>query len=72
MGSYKIISADDHVFEPADLYTSRMEGKYRDRAPRVERIDGGDFWVCEGLNPGQHDTGEPDGGQIGRPQKAAP
>ena len=27
MGSYKIMSADDHVFEPADLFTSRMKEK---------------------------------------------
>ena len=69
MGSYKIISADDHVFEPADLYTSRMEGKYRDRAPRVERIDGGDFWVCEGLNLVSMTPGSQTGVRLDDPKK---
>jgi predicted TIM-barrel fold metal-dependent hydrolase len=32
-----IISVDDHVVEPPDLWTSRFPAKYRDEAPRVER-----------------------------------
>ena len=48
MASYRIISADDHVFEPTDLWTSRIEAKFKDRAPRiVRREDGSDWWVCE-------------------------
>ena len=69
MGSYKIISADDHVFEPADLYTSRMEEKYKDRAPRVERIDGGDFWVCEGRSMVSMTPGSQTGVRMDDPQK---
>ena len=50
MSSYRIISSDDHVFETPDLWTSRMEPKFRDRAPRVVRKeDRGDWWVCDGL-----------------------
>ena len=30
------ISADGHVVEPADLWTTRMDRRFRDRAPRVE------------------------------------
>ena len=33
----RIISVDDHVVEPPDLWTSRLPSKYADRAPRVER-----------------------------------
>ena len=33
----RIISTDDHVVEPPDLWTSRLPSKYADRAPRVER-----------------------------------
>jgi predicted TIM-barrel fold metal-dependent hydrolase len=36
----KIISVDDHIVEPTDLWTSRLPAKYRDRAPRVERKKG--------------------------------
>ena len=31
----RIISVDDHVVEPPDLWTTRLPEKYRDRGPRV-------------------------------------
>ena len=49
MSSYRILSSDDHVYEPVDLWTTRMEPAYRDRGPRVQRIeDGTDYWFCDG------------------------
>lgn len=36
----RIISVDDHVVEPKDLWTSRLPAKYAARAPRVERKKG--------------------------------
>jgi len=33
----RIISVDDHVVEPPDLWSSRLPEKYRDRGPRVVR-----------------------------------
>ena len=47
--SYHLISADSHINEPADLWTSRVPAKFRDRAPRVERFEEGDAWVIEGV-----------------------
>ena len=41
MGEYRVISSDSHVFEPPDLWTTRMDAKYRERAPQ---------WVREGEN----------------------
>ena len=36
------VSADGHVVEPADLWTTRMDKRFRDRAPYVDsRPDGG-------------------------------
>ncbi|MCU1366340.1 MAG: hypothetical protein JWL72_3106 [Ilumatobacteraceae bacterium] len=35
-----IISVDDHVLEPADLWTAGLPGHLRDRAPRLERVRG--------------------------------
>jgi len=32
-----IISVDDHVTEPPDLWTSRLPRKYLERAPQVRR-----------------------------------
>src|SRR3989441_7182910 len=37
MTAYPLISADSHIVEPPDLYSSRIEPKFRDRAPRMER-----------------------------------
>ena len=45
------ISADSHMSEPLDLWTERMDKKFRDRAPHVEfEYDGvpGTWWVYEG------------------------
>ncbi len=48
MANYRVISADNHVAEPADLWATRAELKYRDRAPRIESMDDGDYWFCDG------------------------
>jgi len=46
----KFISADSHVLEPADLWTERMNERFRDRAPHLESRENGDLWVAEGLH----------------------
>jgi predicted TIM-barrel fold metal-dependent hydrolase len=33
----RIISVDDHVVEPPDLWQSRLPARYKDRGPRIER-----------------------------------
>jgi predicted TIM-barrel fold metal-dependent hydrolase len=44
-----LISVDDHVIEPPDLFDGRLPAKWRDRAPRVvNRSDGSDVWLFEG------------------------
>ena len=49
MSNYKIISSDNHIYEPPDVWTSRVEARFRDRAPRVvRREDEGDGWFCDG------------------------
>ena len=48
MSSYSVISADNHVFEPADLWATRADPKIRDRAPHVVSHEDGDWWVCDG------------------------
>ena len=42
-----ILSSDSHVFEPPDLWTQRIDRAFRDRAPRMQRIDGADQIVIE-------------------------
>ncbi len=49
---YLMISADTHANEPADLWTTRIEAKYRDRVPHVRIDEKGDRWsVVEGCRP---------------------
>ena len=50
----QVLSADSHVLEPPDLWTTRMEKRFRDRAPHLEKnYNGqeGDFIVCPPLRP---------------------
>jgi predicted TIM-barrel fold metal-dependent hydrolase len=50
----RLLSADSHVLEPPDLWTTRMQAKFRDRAPRlVHECDGqaGEFLSCPPLRP---------------------
>ena len=55
----RIISGDDHVVEPPDLWTSRLPAKYQDRCPRVERdtarflFEGGVFSYEKGVEGGE-------------------
>ena len=48
MSEYRIISSDNHVYEPVDLWTSRADSKYKDRMPHLERLENGDWWYCDG------------------------
>ena len=57
MAGYKLISADSHIVEPPDMYTNRIEPKFRDRAPRMERRKtpaGREFdaWMLDGMQVG--------------------
>ena len=45
------VSADGHVVEPADLWTTRMDKRFRERAPRVEARDDADYYIIDGLTP---------------------
>ena len=47
--SARVISSDNHVMEPVDLWTSRGESKFKDRALRVERLEKGGWWICDGM-----------------------
>ncbi len=42
MADYRIISSDNHVMEPPELWVSRMDKEFRDRAPRTTLEDDGE------------------------------
>src|SRR5947207_4187453 len=54
MAQYRLISADSHVSEPPDLWVTRVDEKYRERAPRLATdLSGkeGAFFLYEGHAP---------------------
>jgi len=55
MVSHKIVSADSHMTEPADLWVQRLDKKFRDNAPRViknEKPNGPAYlFVGPGIHP---------------------
>jgi predicted TIM-barrel fold metal-dependent hydrolase len=40
----KIVDCDTHITEAPDLFTSRAPAKYKDKVPRVRRVNGVDRW----------------------------
>ena len=51
MASNRVISADSHAMEPADLWTSRLDEKFRDKAPRVVETSKGHLFSAPGVRP---------------------
>jgi predicted TIM-barrel fold metal-dependent hydrolase len=44
-----LVSVDDHVVEPPDMFEGHIPAKYKDQAPKViTKDDGTDAWVFEG------------------------
>ena len=52
-----IISVDDHVIEPPNVWQDRLPAKYRDVGPRVERLPIGEIDLIEGRYVPQAITG---------------
>lgn len=54
MAANTILSADSHVFEPVNLWQTRLDRKFRERGPRfVPNYQGqpGTWFVCDGATP---------------------
>ena len=69
MADYRVISSDNHVMEPVDLWTSRAESKFKDRVPHVERIENADWWFCDGLKILSVSPGTQAGVRFEEPEK---
>ena len=48
---YQLISADSHVVEPPDIFTTRLPASLRDAAPKLLDHDGGSAWHVDGASP---------------------
>lgn len=53
MDTLHVISADSHMTEPPDLWTSRLDTRFQDRAPRViqDTDKPGHFFTAPGITP---------------------
>ena len=48
----RLLSADSHVMEPRDLWETRIDKKWRDKAPHIAKLDeSGDYIVIDGMRP---------------------
>lgn len=61
----RVIDADTHLTEPADLWTKRAPAKYRDRVPHIVEVGGIQTWMADGNVVGFASGG----GVIGRDGK---
>jgi predicted TIM-barrel fold metal-dependent hydrolase len=48
---FKLVSADSHISEPPDLWTSRIDRRFADRAPHIVSLDDSDYFVVDGERP---------------------
>ncbi|MSQ25763.1 MAG: amidohydrolase [Dehalococcoidia bacterium] len=69
ISGYPLISADSHIFEPADLWTTRLPKAYRSRAPHIEHGPKGDWWYCDGLQITAPYSGTATGMRFTEPEK---
>ena len=49
MSSYALVSSDSHIIEPHDLWTSRIDRQYLDRAPFLAHEETTDQWYVDGI-----------------------
>ena len=70
MPGYRIVSSDDHIIEPPDLWTGRIQPQFRDRAPKIVRMeDGSDWWTSDGHQVGSVFAGTQSGWRFEEPEK---
>ena len=49
VSTYALVSADSHIIEPADLWTTRIDRKFKDRAPFLASEEATDQWYVDGM-----------------------
>ena len=45
---YRVISSDNHIVEPPDLWTANIDPLFKSRAPQLTVEEDGEWWVCDG------------------------
>jgi hypothetical protein len=61
-----LVSIDDHVCKPPDMWERQLSPKWKERAPRfVTKEDGTNLWVFEGQQSPQRGAERRGGGSWG-------
>jgi predicted TIM-barrel fold metal-dependent hydrolase len=47
--AWTLLSSDSHIVEPPDLWATRIDKQYRDRAPHVVAEKDADWWFVDGV-----------------------
>ncbi len=68
MATYRLISSDSHIIEPADLWEKRIDARFRDRAPSLVREGDKDQWYCDGVAFGLIGTNQQAGVRFEEPE----
>jgi len=71
MANYRVVSSDNHVHEPPDLWIDRAGPRFKDRVPRLLRDEktGGDFWWCDSKSVISLGAGTQTGMRFEEPEK---
>ena len=69
MANYRVVSSDQHIFKPADLWTSRIEPKYKERCPQIKPYEHGEVWFCDGRRGQANTQGTQAGLRFEHPEK---
>ena len=69
MSAYWVLSSDSHTIEPPDLWTSRMESRFREKAPRLISEETGDWWYIEGQRTNSVQGGTQTGVRFEHPEE---
>jgi hypothetical protein len=69
MSTYTLISSDSHIIEPEDLWETRIDRTFRDRAPRLVHEGEFDQWYVDGVKFGNIGTNQQAGLRFEAPDK---
>ena len=69
MSTYTLISSDSHIIEPADLWETRIDRRFRDRAPRLMHEGEVDQWHADGVKFGNIGTNQQAGLRFEAPDR---
>ena len=43
-----LISVDDHIVEPPDMFKNHLTAEWKDKAPKIIKVNGMDVWEFNG------------------------